>query len=341
MKVAVVILNYNGAKLLKQFLPSVIEHTPSWCEIIVADNASTDNSLQVMKEHFPQIKIIPLSENTGFAGGYNRALKQVDSEYYVLLNSDIEVTAQWIEPVIQFMDANEDVVACQPKILAYHQKDEFEHAGASGGFMDYLGYPFCRGRLFNTIEKDSGQYDQPTEIFWASGACMFIRSKEFHAAGALDEHFFAHMEEIDLCWRLKRKGLKLFCFPQSHIFHVGGGTLHKSNPRKTYLNFRNNLMMLYKNLPPQKMLPVFISRIILDKLAAISFLFSGNVKDTIAVYKAYFYILKNLKRLRMQRNNSEIPFREVSNIYKRSLVSAYYLKKQHRFSELDPTQFTQ
>ncbi len=298
MNVAVVILNFNGAKLLKQFLPSVIEHTPSWCEIIVADNASTDNSLQVMKEYFPHIRIIPLSENTGFAGGYNRALKQVDAEYYVLLNSDIEVTPQWVEPVIQFMDANKDVAACQPKILAYHQKNEFEHAGASGGFMDYLGYPFCRGRLFNTLEKDSGQYNQPIEIFWATGACMFIRSKEYHAAGALDEYFFAHMEEIDLCWRLKRKGLKLFCIPQSQVFHVGGGTLHKSNPRKTYLNFRNNLMMLYKNLPPQKMLPVLISRIMLDKLAGISFFFSGNVKDTIAVYKAYFYILKNYKRLR-------------------------------------------
>src|SRR5690606_32957114 len=240
MKVAVVILNFNGAKLLKQFLPSVIKHTPSWCEIIVADNASTDNSLQVMKEYFPHIRIIPLSENTGFAGGYNRALKQVDAEYYVLLNSDIEVTPQWVESVIQFMDANKDVAACQPKILAYHQKNEFEHAGASGGFMDYLGYPFCRGRLFNTLEKDSGQYNQPIEIFWATGACMFIRSNEYHAAGALDEYFFAHMEEIDLCWRLKRKGLRLFCIPQSQVFHVGGGTLHKSNPRKTYLNFRNN-----------------------------------------------------------------------------------------------------
>lgn len=341
MKVAVVILNYNGEQLLKQFLPSVIKHTPSWCEIIVADNASTDNSIVMLKNDFPDIRTIALTENTGFAGGYNHALKQVDAEYYVLLNSDIEVTAQWIEPVIAFMDAHQDVAACQPKILSYHQKDEFEHAGASGGFIDYLGYPFCRGRVFSSIEKDIGQYDNPVEIFWATGACMFIRSKEYHIAGALDECFFAHMEEIDLCWRLKRKGLKLFCIPQSCVYHVGGGTLHKSNPRKTYLNFRNNLMMLYKNLPPGSMFSVFFIRIILDDIAAIRFLFSGNIKDTLAVYKAYFYFIKNLKRLRAQRRNSGIPFMEVSCIYKKSLVVAYYFKKKQHFSQIESTQITQ
>lgn len=340
MRVAVVILNYNGAELLRQFLPSVVRHTPSWCEIIVADNASTDHSLEVLHKEFSTIRIITLSENTGFAGGYNRALQQVEAEYYVLLNSDIEVTPNWVEPVLSFMDKHPNVAACQPKILAYHQKRSFEHAGASGGFIDFLGYPFCRGRIFSTLEEDKAQYDDITEIFWATGACMFIRSKVFHSSEGLDERFFAHMEEIDLCWRMKRNGMKLFCVPQSYVYHVGGGTLDKSNPRKTYLNFRNNLMMLYKNLPPKNIFPVLFIRIILDKLAILKFLLSGNVKDALAVYKAYLYILKNIKHLKQERKNSQTPFREVSAVYKKSLVISYYLKKKNYFSGLDSSKFS-
>ncbi len=339
-KVAVVILNWNGKFFLEKFLPKVISCSQN-TQIIVADNCSTDDSIEFVSTQYPNIQIIKNPSNNGFAKGYNQALKQIEAEYYILLNSDVEVTENWISPIIQLMEKDKDIAACQPKILDYNSPHQFEYAGACGGFIDKYAYPFCRGRIFNVIEEDKHQYDEITEVFWATGACMFVKAEAFWQVNGFDDDYFAHMEEIDLCWRLKRKGLKLFCIPQSQVFHVGGGTLHKSNPRKTYLNFRNNLMMLYKNLPPQKMLPVLISRIMLDKLAGISFFFSGNVKDTIAVYKAYFYILKNYKRLRKQRNNSGIPFREVSNIYKRSLVSAYYLKKQHQFSELDPTQFTQ
>ena len=247
-RVAVVILNYNGEKYLEQFLPAVLQHSAESVEIVVADNASTDHSTGLIRTQFPRVKILSLPTNEGYAGGYNRALKEIAADYFILLNSDVEVTGGWIEPVIEFMEQHRDVAACQPKIKSWSQKEYFEYAGAAGGFIDRFGYPFCRGRMFDTLEKDAGQYDSPTEIFWASGACLFIRSADFHENGGFDKSFFAHMEEIDLCWRMKKKGHRIFVVPASSIYHVGGGTLEKVNPHKTFLNFRNNLRMLKKNM---------------------------------------------------------------------------------------------
>src|SRR6185436_9827740 len=235
MKTAIVILNWNGKELMKRFLKNVITHSQHCAEIIIADNASTDGSAQFLKENFPALKIIPFSENYGFAGGYNKALKEINAEYYILLNSDVEVSEKWIEPVIEMMEADPGIVCCQPKIKSWHNKELFEHAGGAGGFIDNYGYPFCRGRIFLTLEKDDGQYNDAKEIFWATGACMFIRSKVFHEMNGFDEQFFAHMEEIDLCWRMQNKGYKIYCIPEYEVFHIGGGTLPKNNPGKTYL----------------------------------------------------------------------------------------------------------
>ncbi|MDF1675256.1 MAG: glycosyltransferase family 2 protein, partial [Vicingaceae bacterium] len=240
--VAVVILNWNGKHFLEKFLPSLIEHT-SFAELIVADNCSTDDSLSFLKENFPQIRIITLAENYGFAKGYNEALKQVNSDVYVLLNSDVEVTENWLQPCLEILKKDNDMAACQPKIKAFHQKTYFEYAGAAGGFIDKYGYPFCRGRIFETLEEDNNQYDEEIEIFWATGACLVIRADIYHELNGLDSFFFAHMEEIDLCWRIQNRGKKIKYVPQSTVFHVGGGTLHKSKPQKTFLNFRNNLIM--------------------------------------------------------------------------------------------------
>ena len=340
IKAAVVILNYNGAALLQQFLPSVIANTPLWCSIIVADNASTDHSLSVMKQHFPDVSCIEMQQNTGFAGGYNNALHQIDAEYFILLNSDIEVTPQWIEPVIEFMDKHADVAACQPKILAYHQKEFFEHAGACGGYIDYLGYPFCRGRIFNSLEKDENQYSDNKEIFWATGAAMFIRGHVFKSTGGFDTDFFAHMEEIDLCWRMKHSGYKLYCIPASKVYHVGGGTLHKSNPKKTYLNFRNNLMMLLKNLPEGNRFSVFTKRLYLDKLAFIKFFFSGNFKDAWAVYRAYFYVMLNYNTLKKKRGEIKNVNTNVSCIFEKSIVSEHFFRGKKKFTELNQDYFS-
>lgn len=339
VKAAVVILNYNGAELLKQFLPSVIQHTPSWCRIIVADNASTDQSLEVLQVAFPHIERIELKQNKGFAGGYNQALKQVNAEYYILLNSDIEVTGNWVDPVINFLDQNAQVAACQPKIKSYHHKEYFEHAGGAGGYIDFLGYPFCRGRIFEQTEKDTHQYDDIAEVFWASGAAMFIRSKVFHQMDGFDETFFAHMEEIDMCWRIKRSGHQIFYIPQSVVYHVGGGTLHKSNPRKTYLNFRNNLIMLFKNLQSDSIKQVFFVRLFLDKLAALRFLFSGQPKDAWAVVKAYAFIISHFGRLKQQRKKSVMPFVKVFGIYHRSIVAEHFLRMKKYYFDLNPDYF--
>lgn len=286
-KTAIVILNWNGAHMMRQYLPIVIKHSQDDADIIVADNASSDDSLELLKNEFPEVRVITLDKNYGFAEGYNRALKQVGSEYYLLLNSDVDVPEGWLKPLIDFMDEHDDVAACQPKLHSIHDRDCFEYAGAAGGLMDRYGYPYCRGRIFDTVSKDNGQYDGDTEIFWATGACMMVRAKDYWEAGGLDGRFFAHNEEIDLCWRLKLLGKKIYCVSDSVAYHLGGGTLPKGNPRKTFLNFRNNLTMLYKNLPEKELKHVMRVRFFLDWLAAFQMLILGrSVGDFKAVIKA-------------------------------------------------------
>ena len=286
-KVAIVILNWNGQKMLAKYLPNVIEYSRQDAEIWVADNSSSDGSMHLLETQFPQVKTIVLEQNFGFAEGYNRALKQIDATYYVLLNSDVEVSHHWLTPLIEFMDSHQQVAACQPKLLAEYDKDSFEYAGACGGFLDKYGYPFCRGRIFDTVERDNGQYDYQQEILWATGACMMIRSKDYWTAGGLDGRFFAHNEEIDLCWRLRLMGRKIYCIPESEVYHVGGGTLPKNNPMKTYLNFRNNLTMLYKNLSDTELSHVMRMRRFLDYLAAFETLvLNRNWGDFKAIFKA-------------------------------------------------------
>ncbi len=338
-RVAVVILNWNGKKFLEKFLPSVVKHSSADANIIIADNASTDDSIQFLGEHFPEIQIIQNPVNGGFAKGYNDALALVESEYYVLLNSDIEVTANWIEPVIEMMDADRRIAACQPKLLAYHNRSHFEYAGAAGGFIDHYGYPFCRGRIFQELEEDRGQYDRETEIFWATGACMFVRAEMFHRFGGFDHDFFAHMEEIDLCWRLKNAGFRIMFCPASVVYHVGGGTLPKESSRKTYLNFRNNLTLIFKNIPSGEIVMVFMTRWALDWVAAIKFLAEGDVRDFWAVLKAHWYFIFHLRsQVKKRRRIFQSP---VSGIYRRNMVLEHFFRKKKTFSELDPSAFTQ
>ena len=284
-RVAVVILNYNGAAMLRRFLPVVLAHSGG-AAIVVADNGSTDESVAVVKEQFPVVRLIELGHNYGFADGYNRALALVEAEFFLLLNSDVEVTTGWLQPLLAFMDANAAAVACQPKVLSFNERECFEYAGAAGGFIDRYGYPFCRGRLFDTVERDCGQYDAPCRLFWATGAALMVRSASFFEAGGFDGSFFAHMEEIDLCWRLQTLGGEVYAVPQSVVYHVGGATLSKDNPRKTYLNFRNNLIMLYKNLPDDELRAVMLVRAVLDYVAALKFLFTGAWGSFRAVLRA-------------------------------------------------------
>ena len=322
---------------LKKYLPSVILHSKD-ATIIVADNASTDASVEFMKHEFPQIRLLENIENAGFAGGYNWALSQVEADYYVLLNSDIEVTPNWLQPVINLMESDKNIAACQPKIRSIFQKDHFEYAGASGGFIDQWGYPFCRGRIFEDIEKDHGQYDDIREVFWATGACLFVRADVYHRLGGLDEDFFAHMEEIDFCWRAKNKGYKIMVNPASVIYHVGGGTLPKSSARKTYLNFRNNFMLLYKNLPQNRLWKVFAIRLFLDGLAGIRFLMQGNFQDIIAIIKAHFYFYGHLGVLKQKR--ARLEQKQVSGVYRGSLIFAHFFKGIRAFSALNPKKFS-
>ena len=291
-KVAIVILNWNGRNFLQQFLPSVLQSTYENKEVIVADNASTDDSVQFLQQNFPSVKIILLQENYGFAKGYNEALKSVQSDYYILLNSDVEVTPQWIEPVIEMMEKDKTIGAAQPKMLSYHHKEMFEYAGAAGGWIDYLGYPFARGRLFDVCEKDEGQYNETAPVFWASGAALFVRAELFHQLNGFDNYFFAHMEEIDFCWRLQLAGYNVYACPKSTVFHVGAGTLKKGSAQKTFLNFRNNLIMLAKNLPASQSLWKIPFRILLDALSAFKFLISGEGIYFIAIFKAHVVFVK-------------------------------------------------
>lgn len=337
MKTAIVILNWNGRKMLEQYLPSVIEYSRDDATIIVADNASSDDSLAFLQTHYPEVQTIVLDQNYGFADGYNRALKQVEAEYYVLLNSDVEVTHHWLEPLVEYMDAHEDVAACQPKLLSYVDKGKFEYAGASGGYIDRYGYPFCRGRLFDSVENDNGQYDYATSVLWATGACLFIRSKDYWLADGLDSRYFAHNEEIDLCWRLHIMGRQVVCLPDSVVYHLGGGTLPKGNPQKTFLNFRNNLTMLYKCLPDDELKYVMRWRWFLDYLAAWqTLILNRNYGDFKAIYRArraFKHWKKDFaadrERIQQSRVSTEIPERK-----RYSLLWQYYAKGIRRYSDL-------
>ncbi len=337
-KVAVVILNWNGRKFLEDFLPGVIRCSQPFAEIYVADNDSSDDSVDFLKSHFPEVKIIQNDFNGGFAKGYNVALKQITADYFVLLNSDIEVTENWIQPVVQLMESDPKIIACQPKLRSYHERNKFEYAGAAGGFIDKYGYPFCRGRLFQSLEEDTGQYDDVAEVFWATGACMFVRAVEFIRMGGFDERFFAHMEEIDFCWRAKNKGFKIMYCPDSVVYHVGGGTLPKRSWRKTYLNIRNNNIMIYKNLPPHHFGLKIFYRLILDGVAAFKFLVDGGINDLLAVGKAHWAYFFRLSQLRKERKREK--HYRVSKMYNRNLVFEYFVRGKKKFSDLDPSKFS-
>ena len=339
MKVAVVILNWNGREMLERYLPQVMQYSSSDAEVFVADNASTDDSVEFVSQHFPTCKLIQLDKNYGFAGGYNKALEQIKSDYYVLLNSDVEVTHEWLVPLIEFMDSHQHVAACQPKLLSVVDKDSFEYAGACGGFIDKYGYPFCRGRIFDTIEQDLGQYNNVMPIFWATGACLMVRSECYWAVGGLDESFFAHNEEIDFCWQLHLLGYDIYCIPDSVVYHLGGGTLPKSNPRKTYLNFRNNLAMLYKNLSEDELKPIMRTRFVFDYIAAFKLLLSdGGWQEFKAVVKArkdFKQMIPQLtaKRKHIQANVVQKTIKERISFF---LLWQYYAKKRKLFSQLEP-----
>jgi GT2 family glycosyltransferase len=335
-KVAVVILNWNGKSFLEKFLPNVIKFSSS-AQIIVADNNSTDDSVEFLKIHFPQVKTIINNVNEGFAKGYNTALRRVDAHYYVLLNSDVEVSENWIEPIVSLLDSNKQIAACQPKILDYHHKNKFEYAGASGGFIDIYGYPFCRGRIFNTLEEDKGQYNNAIEVFWASGACLFLRAEAFWKVGGFDDDYFAHMEEIDLCWRMKNSGYKIYVEPQSIVHHVGGGTLNKISPRKTFLNFRNNLITLTKNAPAQFLFFKIIYRMILDAVAAIKFLCEGKGSHFIAIIKSHFsfytYLPSTIRKRKAIQALHEFK-NSTTCIYKKNMVYEHFVKHIRYYSDL-------
>lgn len=336
MKVAVVILNWNGEAMLRRFLPTVVRYSCDEAEIWVADNASDDASVQLLHEHFPSVRLIQLDKNYGFAEGYNRALAQIEAEYYVLLNSDVEVTHHWLTPLVEYMDAYPDVAACQPKLLSEANRDYFEYAGASGGFIDRYGYPFCRGRIFNTVEEDNGQYDYIIDILWATGACMLIRSADYREVHGLDGRFFAHNEEIDLCWRLRQRGRRIVCIPESEVYHVGGGTLPKSNPTKTFLNFRNNLTMLYKNLPDGELKGVMRMRRVLDYVAALKMLVADrswvDFKAVVKARRAFYRWRHNFDddRREIGRTRTAGPSERVGY----SILWQYYVKGRKTFSRL-------
>lgn len=331
--VAIVILNWNGRKYLERFLPSVLATHYDNLRVIVADNGSTDDSITFLKHSFPKVEIIILDKNYGFAGGYNRALQQIHSEYFVLLNSDVEVTPGWVQPVISLMQADSTIAACQPKILALNQRDHFEYAGASGGWIDTLGYPFCRGRVFDDCERDNGQYNDPASVFWASGAAMFVRASVFNTVGGFDEYLFAHQEEIDLCWRMQNSGYSIFVQPASLVYHLGGGSLAAGNKKKVFLNFRNSLVVLHKNLVPGERFSIILQRMVLDGIAGIRFLLQGKFALFLAVIRAhgsYYKWIFNHKR------NPAIkkPFRSRNGVYAGSIVKDYFLHGKKTFSEI-------
>jgi GT2 family glycosyltransferase len=327
-KIAVVVLNWNGAKLLEQFLPSVVAYSDE-AKIYVADNASTDNSIAVIKEKFPSITIIQNDGNYGFAKGYNLALEQVEEEYYALVNSDIEVTKNWLAPILSIFDREAKIGIIQPKILDYKNKEYYEYAGAAGGFIDQYGYPYCRGRIFETIEKDNGQYDDAIEIFWASGACFFIRKEVYRKINGFDDDFFAHQEEIDLCWRAFNLGYKAKYTSESVVYHVGGATLNESNPKKTFLNFRNSLLMLTKNLPANKLVPILLVRLVLDGIAGIQFIFKRKFIHCWAIIRAHFHFYYLINKTLKKRNGTQ----SENYYHSKSIVYSYYLKNSTIFEK--------
>ena len=327
-KIAVVILNWNGVKLLEQFLPSVMLYSPE-ATIYLADNASTDSSIEFVKTNYPDIKIIQNEGNFGYAQGYNVALQHVEEPYFCLLNSDVEVTENWLKPILEIFEKEKNVAIIQPKILDFKNKSLFEYAGAAGGFIDKYGYPYCRGRIFETVEKDNGQYNDFYEIFWASGACFFIRKEVFNRLGGFDESFFAHQEEIDLCWRSKNAGYKTYYTFQSIIFHVGGATLKESNPKKAFLNFRNSLLMLVKNLPEGKILPIIFTRLFLDGIAGIQFILKGKFSHCWAIIKAHFHFYHLLNKYLKKRTNNQTESYFKTN----SIVYNYFIKGGKVFEE--------
>lgn len=304
-RLAIAILNWNGKKWLEKFLPSVVQHSPE-ADIYIIDNASEDDSVTFVENNFPSVRVIQNSKNEGFAAGYNSGLKNIDAEIYCLLNSDVEVTQNWIPPMIALFDSDQSIAAAQPKILSYHNRNFFEYAGAGGGFIDNLGFPYCRGRIFNYIEEDKGQYDDQTEIFWASGCSLFIRSKDFREQGGFDERFFAHQEEIDLCWRLKNSGKKIMYTGKSAVYHVGGGTLSNQNPEKTFLNFRNNLSMMLKNLPFPNLLWLLFFRLSLDGIAGIQFAFRHGFSHLWAVVRSHVGFYAQLPETWRRRQKHQI-----------------------------------
>lgn len=337
MKISVVILNWNGCQMLRSFLPSVVNHSQGrGVEVCVADNGSTDASVEMLQREFPTVRLIVLDQNHGFADGYNLALRQVEAEYVVLLNSDVEVTPNWLEPLATYLDIHPEVAACQPKIRSWHRKEEFEYAGAAGGFIDHYGYPFCRGRVMSVVEADCGQYDTPISIFWATGAALFIRLKEYREVGGLDGRFFAHMEEIDLCWRLRARGRAIVCIPQSTVYHVGGATLKKESPHKTFLNFRNNLVMLYKNLPAAELKGVMRVRLLLDYVAALTFLLKGQISNAKAVMRARceFGKLRPNFRDAREENLKKTTLDAIPERIRSSLLWQFYAEGRKLFSQL-------
>lgn len=335
-RVAIVILNWNGHKLLEQYLPSVVQYSQGdGVDVIVADNQSDDDSVRFLQENYPQVQIIQLTENHGFAKGYNLALQQVEADYYILLNSDVEVTPDWIDPMIELMEADSTIAAVQPKVLSWHRKDEFEYAGAAGGFIDQLGFPFCRGRILNVMEKDHGQFDQVTNIFWATGACMAVRANYFHKAGGFDSDFWAHMEEIDICWRLKNMGYKIQFTPYSKVYHLGGGTLSYDNPKKLFLNFRNSLWLLYKNLPRRKFYKVLLVRMLLDGVAAFKLLSEANWRGFFSVFRAHYAFYHSHRTLR----NKRLELKKIAEpqwhteMLCKSIIWKFYLERKRTFKE--------
>lgn len=334
-RIAVVILNYNGAEMLRRFLPNVLENSPE-ANVYVADNGSTDNSVETMKREFPQVPLILFDKNHGFAEGYNLAIGKVEEEYALLLNSDVKVSPRWLQPLIDYMDANADVAACQPKILSYRNMSYFEYAGAAGGFMDKWGYPYCRGRIFGTVEKDEGQYNSISDVFWATGAALMVRREIYIDNGGLDSRFFAHMEEIDFCWRLRCRGMRIVCIPQSYVFHIGGATLKTTNPKKVYLNFRNNLLMLYKNTPQSNLECVMRFRKIFDNVAALKFLLTGDVKAFRAIREARrdFKVMKNDFEAARCENLAKCVVNSIPEQTDYSILRLYYIGMKHKFSQL-------
>jgi GT2 family glycosyltransferase len=332
--VAVVILNWNGKRLLQQFLPSVVNSNYPNLQIIVGDNCSNDGSVEFVNTNYPLITVLQNKRNYGFAEGYNRILEQVTADYYVLLNSDVEVPEDWITPVINLMEADEQIAAAQPKIKWQLDKTQYEYAGAAGGFLDKYAFPFCRGRIFDAVEKDLGQYDDVKEVFWASGAALFIKSKAWKAVGGLDGDLFAHMEEIDLCWRLKNKGYKVMFCPDAEVYHVGGGSLNATNPFKTFLNFRNNLVIMQKNLPKTEVFQMIFIRFFIDFAALIHFLIKGETKFAWAVSKAHIDFFKRIKETNRKRTAVQLPYYQHKGVLQSSIVYNYFIKKIKCFSHL-------